>query len=118
MALAFVLVIATGLLLPEGKPRRLFGEAGLVRALGEAVGEDGGMLSRSPLAQMDAIALLVELIACYRAVRRDPPQAIEASSELICFRSRMHSTEPERQLSRTCFDCRRSCRASTSCRAA
>ncbi|MEO6387287.1 MAG: heparinase II/III family protein [Croceibacterium sp.] len=70
-------ITAAGLLLPDGKPRRLFGEAGLARTMGELVGDDGGVLSRSPLAQMEAITLLVELAACYRATRRDPPQAIE-----------------------------------------
>ncbi len=70
-------ITAAGLLLPDGKPRRLFGEAGLVRALGEMVGEDGGSLSRSPLAQTQSIALLVELSACYRATRRDPPEALD-----------------------------------------
>ena len=43
-------IVAAGLLLPDGKPRRLYGEAGLVRALGELVADDGGALSRSPLA--------------------------------------------------------------------
>lgn len=76
-------IVAAGLLLPDGKPRRLFGEAGLIRALGELVGDDGGVLSRSPLAQMEAIALLVRLRACYKAVRRDPPQALEAIMELL-----------------------------------
>ena len=76
-------IIAAGLLLPEGKPRRLFGEAGLVRTLGELVGDDGGVLSRSPLAQMEAIALLVKLRACYQAVRRDPPQALETVMGLL-----------------------------------
>ena len=38
--------VAAGLLLPDGNPRRLYGEAGLVRALGELVAEDGGTLSR------------------------------------------------------------------------
>ncbi len=71
-------IVAAGLLLPDGKPRRLFGEAGLVRALGELVADDGGVLSRSPLAQAEAIALLTELRACYRAVRREPPGAIDA----------------------------------------
>jgi len=71
-------IVAAGLLMPDGKPRRLYGEAGLIRALGELVGDDGGVISRSPLAQMEAIALLVKLRACYRAVRRDPPQAIDA----------------------------------------
>jgi uncharacterized heparinase superfamily protein len=76
-------ITAAGLLLPEGKPRRLFGEAGLMRSLGEAVGEDGGVLSRSPLLQLEAIALLVDLSACYRATRRDPPQAIETMLQLL-----------------------------------
>ncbi|HCF25057.1 MAG TPA: heparinase [Novosphingobium sp.] len=76
-------IVAAGLLLPEGKPRRLFGEAGLIRALGELVGDDGGALSRSPLAQMEAIALLVKLRACYQAVRRDPPQALETITGLL-----------------------------------
>ena len=71
-------IVAAGLLLPEGKPRRLFGEAGLIKALGAMVGEDGGVLSRSPLAQIEAIALLIKLRACYRATRRDPPEAVEA----------------------------------------
>ena len=76
-------IVAAGLLLPEGKPRRLFGEAGLIRALGELVGDDGGVLSRSPLAQIEAIALLVRLRACYQAVRRDPPQALETIMGLL-----------------------------------
>lgn len=76
-------ITGAGLLLPGGTPRRLFGEAGLARTLGELVGNDGGVLSRSPLAQMEAIALLVELGACYRATRRDPPQAVEAMLQLL-----------------------------------
>ncbi|QZH76638.1 MAG: heparinase II/III family protein [Erythrobacter sp.] len=76
-------IIATGLLLPDGKPRRLFGEAGLARALGELVGEDGGVLSRSPLAQMQAIELLVDLSACYRAAKREIPDAIQAVLALL-----------------------------------
>lgn len=76
-------IVAAGLLLPDGKPRRLFGEAGLIRTLGEVVGDDGGVLSRSPLAQMEAIALLVRLRACYQAVRRDPPPALDAIMSLL-----------------------------------
>jgi uncharacterized heparinase superfamily protein len=70
-------IVAAGLLLPEGKPRRLYGEAGLIRALGDLMGDDGGILSRSPLGQMEAIALLVSLRACYRATRRDPPEVLD-----------------------------------------
>ncbi|MEP2236264.1 MAG: heparinase II/III family protein [Alteripontixanthobacter sp.] len=76
-------ITAAGLLLPEGHPRRLFGEAGLVRALGELVADDGGVLSRSPLAQMEAIGLLVDLTACYAAMKLDPPQAIETMKSLL-----------------------------------
>jgi uncharacterized heparinase superfamily protein len=76
-------IIASGLLLPDGRPRRLYGEAGLIKALGELMGDDGGVLSRSPLAQMEAIALLVRLRNCYQATRRDPPEAIESVVELL-----------------------------------
>ena len=71
-------VTAAGLLLPDGKPRRLYGEAGLLRSLGEAVSDDGGVLSRSPLAQMEALSMLVDLRACYHAVGDEPPAALEA----------------------------------------
>ncbi len=70
-------IVAAGLLLPEGGPRRLFGEAGLIQVLGEVVGDDGGLLSRSPLAQMEAIALLVRLRACYEAVNEQPLPIID-----------------------------------------
>ncbi len=76
-------ITAAGLLLPGGKPRRLFGEAGLFRALGELVADDGGVLSRSPIAQMDAIGLLVKLAACYRATDRDPPESLGAMLNLL-----------------------------------
>lgn len=76
-------LVATGLLLPDGKGRRLYAEAGLIRCLGELIGDDGGTLTRSPLAQMEAIALLVRLIACYRALRQDPPQALQAMLGLL-----------------------------------
>ncbi len=76
-------ITAAGLLLPDGKPRRLYGEAGLMRALGDLVGDDGGILSRSPIGQMEAIALLVDLTACYHAARRDPPSAIDAMMQLM-----------------------------------
>ncbi|WAT17101.1 heparinase II/III family protein [Aurantiacibacter sp. MUD11] len=76
-------IIASGLLLPQGKPRRLWGEAGLVRALGEAIGEDGGVLSRSPDAQMQAIACLIDLRACYVATEREPPQMLETMLQML-----------------------------------
>ena len=76
-------IVAAGLLLPDGKPRRLFAEAGLLRALGELVGDDGGVLSRSPSAQIDALVALIELRACYDAVDRDPPATLDAMIALL-----------------------------------
>lgn len=76
-------IVAAGLLMPDGKPRRLFAEAGLVKALGEMVGDDGGVLSRSPLAQMEAIELLVKLRACYEAVEREPVDALETMLAML-----------------------------------
>ncbi len=76
-------ITAAGLLLPEGKPRRLYGEKGLARALGEVVSDDGGVLSRSPVAQIQAIAALVELAACYRAVQEDAPQLVTGMLEML-----------------------------------
>lgn len=70
-------IVAAGLLMPDGRPRRLYGEAGLIRTLGDLIGDDGGVLSRSPLGQIEAIALLVRLRACYHALREDPPEALE-----------------------------------------
>lgn len=80
---AWAAVTAAGLLLPDGKPRRLYGEAGLIAALGDAVGEDGGMLSRSPQDQIATIALLLRLTACYRACRRDPPPQVQVMLSLM-----------------------------------
>jgi uncharacterized heparinase superfamily protein len=76
-------ITAAGLLLAEGKPRRLFGEAGLIHALGELVGDDGGVLSRSPLCQIEAIELLIRLRACYAAVRSDPPPQLDTILSLL-----------------------------------
>lgn len=79
----FAAITAAGLLLPEGRPRRLYGEAALIRALGDLVAEDGGVLSRCPATQMEAIALLTDLIACYEAVEEEPLQALIVMRELL-----------------------------------
>jgi len=76
-------IAAAGLLLPEGRPRRLYAEAGLIRSLGECVGEDGGLLARCPEAQMQAIAVLCDLIACYEAAQVEVPRALEVMRELL-----------------------------------
>ncbi len=80
---AWCAITAAGLLLPQGKPRRLYGEAGLTRVLGDLVGNDGGVLSRSPLDQMEAIGLLIDLAACYRAAGLEPPEILNTMLQML-----------------------------------
>ncbi len=82
-ATAWSALVAAGLLLAGGKPRRLHAERRLLTPLCEMVGEDGGVHSRSPVAQVEAIALLVKLRACYRACRRRPPQVIDTMLTML-----------------------------------
>lgn len=76
-------VTAAGLLLPQGNPRRIYGQAALVRSLGDLVDEDGGLLARCPAAQMQAIATLTDLLACYEAAGIDAPEALFVMRELL-----------------------------------
>jgi uncharacterized heparinase superfamily protein len=76
-------IVAAGLLLPDGRARRLYGEAGLIAALGALLGDDGGVQSRSPIDQMAAIALLLRLAACYQATRRTLPPQFQAVLALL-----------------------------------
>ncbi|OYX95736.1 MAG: heparinase, partial [Novosphingobium sp. 35-62-5] len=76
-------LVATGLIMADSKPRRLYAEAGLVRALGEVVSDDGGVLSRSPICQIEAIELLIALRACYEAVREEPLPQIQTMLTLL-----------------------------------
>ena len=80
---AWCALIAAGLLLPDGKPRRLFAEAGLAHALSEAVGGDGGLISRSPADQADAIVLMLRVAACYRASRRALPAPLDGVAAML-----------------------------------
>ncbi|MBR0553031.1 heparinase II/III family protein [Sphingomonadaceae bacterium LXI357] len=70
-------VVASGLMIPGGDPRRAFGEAGLERALSVSISEDGGTLGRSPERQRDAVVLLTMLCQTYGARRLDPPAVVE-----------------------------------------
>ncbi len=76
-------VIAAGLLLPDGKARRLFGEAGLAQLLSRLIGDDGGVLSRSPLMQIEAIGWLVQLRSCYRARKQEPAPSLTSALGLM-----------------------------------
>ncbi|PZU58061.1 MAG: heparinase [Sphingobium sp.] len=66
-------IVAASLLIPGGNPRRIFGEAGLRRALDTAFSADGGIISRSPRDQLDAITLLTMLRAVYDVRREEVP---------------------------------------------
>jgi uncharacterized heparinase superfamily protein len=69
-------VVACGLLIPGGEARLRFGEAGLARALGVSLFEDGGAVSRSPSMLLASIDLLASLSACYDARREEVPDAV------------------------------------------
>ena len=66
-------VVAAGLLLPGGAPRRAYGENGLKRAIERAFYSDGGTISRSPLAQLRGIEALTLVRAAYDIVREEVP---------------------------------------------
>jgi len=72
-------VICAGLLIPGGDPRRQIGENGLEKAIESAVYEDGGVIARAPLAQVDIIMLLTMLREAYTARRLAPPAALSAA---------------------------------------
>ncbi len=72
-------VVTAGLLIPAGDIRRKAGEIGLARAVQASVFSDGGIVARSPLAQIDVVMLLTMLRAAYEARRVDPPAIIETT---------------------------------------
>lgn len=76
-------VIAAGLLLPGGEPRQTFGESGLKRAMEGAFYADGGLISRSPLDQLEAIDLLATLRAVYAVRNVEMPAFLPQSLEKI-----------------------------------
>lgn len=72
-------VVAAGLLIPGGEPRLAFGEAGLTRALGTGLFDDGGSVSRSPGQLLDSIMLLAMLRESYAAVGKTLPEDVAAT---------------------------------------
>lgn len=74
--------VITSALVIQGGPARLGkGEAGLARAVEEAVHEDGGLISRSPAEQLALVETLSQLRAVYSAARRDMPETIGEALE-------------------------------------
>lgn len=67
-------VVAASLLIPGGEPRRVFGEAGLRKALETIIYADGGNISRSPQVQLDAIMAIAMLQRIYAMRAITPPQ--------------------------------------------
>ncbi|ANI77754.1 MULTISPECIES: heparinase II/III family protein [Sphingobium] len=77
-------IVAASMLLPGGAARKIFGEAGLKRAIENAVHGDGGILSRSPLDQLEAIMLLTMVRAVYDVRREQAPAFItEALGRMV-----------------------------------
>lgn len=69
-------IVAASLLLPGGAARKLFGEAGLKRAIDNGFHADGGIISRSPQGQLEAIMLLSMVLAVYEVRREQAPPFI------------------------------------------
>ncbi len=69
-------VIASALVVQGGPARLKSGEAGLVRALGASLHDDGGLRSRSPAQQLAWVETLSQLRAVYLAARRDVPEPV------------------------------------------
>lgn len=74
---AWVGIVAASLLMPGGEPRQVFGEAGLRRVLETSFYADGGNISRSPQAQLDAIMALSMLARIYDMRRMEVPPFIQ-----------------------------------------
>jgi uncharacterized heparinase superfamily protein len=70
-------VVAAGLLIPGGDPRRAFGEAGLGKALATGLSADGGIVTRAPADQVDLVELLSMLAAVYDVRRIDMPAGVQ-----------------------------------------
>ena len=66
-------IVAASMLMPGGAARKLFGEAGLKRAIDSGFYPDGGIVSRSPLAQVEAVMALSMLRAVYDVRRETAP---------------------------------------------
>ncbi len=74
---AWVGIVAASLLMPGGEPRQVFGEAGLRKVLETSFYADGGNISRSPQAQLDAVMALSMLAKIYDMRRMEVPPFIQ-----------------------------------------
>ncbi|MBW8296852.1 heparinase II/III family protein [Sphingopyxis sp.] len=74
---AWVGIVAASLLMPGGGPRQIFGEAGLRKVLETSFYADGGNISRSPQAQLDAVMALSMLAKVYDMRRMEVPPFVQ-----------------------------------------
>ncbi len=74
---AWVGIVAASLLMPGGEPRQIFGEAGLRKVLETSFYADGGNISRSPQAQLDAVMALSMLAKVYDMRRMEVPPFVQ-----------------------------------------
>lgn len=74
---AWVGIVAASLLMPGGEPRQIFGEAGLRKVLETSFYADGGNISRSPQAQLDAVMALSMLARVYDMRRMEVPPFVQ-----------------------------------------
>jgi uncharacterized heparinase superfamily protein len=72
--------VAVAIVLQGGPVRLGRAEAGLLRALAAGVGDDGGLLSRSPAEQLALVELLGQIRAVYNAGRQAVPEALSEAA--------------------------------------
>src|SRR3546814_355972 len=70
---AFAGLTVAGLMIPGGEPRQARGQAGMEKALGGFLYEDGGIASRSPVQALELLELLVTVRSFYSSRRLLPP---------------------------------------------
>jgi uncharacterized heparinase superfamily protein len=75
-------IVAAGLLIAGGDPRRSFGEAGLAKAIASTFSSDGGTICRSPQSQLDAVMVLTMLRSVYAARKLPAPDVVERTLAL------------------------------------
>lgn len=70
-------VIASALVVQGGPARLSHGETGLLRALATGLHNDGGIVSRSPIQQLELVELLGQIRTLYYAGRREMPERLQ-----------------------------------------
>jgi len=69
-------VIASAVVVQGGPARLSYGQAGLYRSLSAALHDDGGLISRSPVEQLQLVELLGQLRTVYYSGRREIPERL------------------------------------------